>query len=295
MTGQEELFDRDDEAGGSAPDEEQYDASGLPGDDSSIHHDGHDDDDDDDDDSIANSTDESDESYSENNEDDDELAAFDAKLAQALETGPINRNEPLSSDDKPSDADMDDDQMEALDEQLAKIFKERKIASSKKSQRKDAKEAIINFKCRVLELLEVFVKEQHTTPLGLKLLIPFLTTIRITKSNLVSKKACDLVREFARLCKGNNVPYVEDPDAVFDLLATIHAEAMREGSHAYTSACSQASLLVVKVLMARDRENLRRVVRRYATTQESFMFDPKCKVKTSFFSDWLNWCNSARI
>ena len=189
---------------------------------------------------------------------------------------------------------MDDDQMQALDEQLAKIFRERKIASSKKSQKKDAKEALINFKCRVLELLEVFIKEQHTNPLGLKLLIPFLTTIRVTKSNLVSKKACDLVREYTRLCKGKKVPNVEDPDTIFDLLAMIHAEAMREGSHAYASACSQASLLVVKVLVARDREYLRRVVLRYAATQERYMFDPKCKVKPAFFSDWLNWCNSAR-
>lgn len=281
MSGQEEIFDHDEDSEGGTFDVEQLEANGLKRDDSPVQED----------DSITNNTNEGSDTCSENEEDNDELAAFDAKLAQALETGSIKRD---GSDDELSEADMDDDQMEALDEQLAKIFKERKIATSRKSQRKDAKEAIINFKCRVLELLEVYVKEQHTNPLGLKLLIPFLTTIRATKSNLVSKRACGLVREYMRLCKGKNMPNVEHPDAIFDLLATIHAEAMREGSHAYTSACSQASLLVVKVLVAQDRENLRRVMLRYAATQERFVLDPKCKVKTSFFSDWLNWCNSAR-
>lgn len=284
MTGQEEIFDRDEEVESDTPEMEQLDQNGLAGDNLPIH----------DDSSIANETNDGSDSFSENDEDNDELAAFDAKLAQALETGSVRRDGQPASDDEPSEADMDDDQMEALDEQLAKIFKERKIASSKKSQKKDAKEAIVNFKCRVLELLEVFVKEQHTKPLGLKLLVPFLTSIRVTKSKLVSKKACDLVREYTRLCKGKNVPNVEDQDAIFDLLANIHAEAMREGSRAYTSACSQASLLVIKVLIAKDRENLRQIVLRYAATQERFMFDSKCKVKTSFFSDWLNWCNSAR-
>lgn len=283
MTGQEEMFDHDEEVEGGASNMEQLDANGLAGGGSLIY-----------DDSTAANTNEGSDISSENEEDNDELAAFEAKLAQALEARSTKKDGGVASDDEPSEADMDDEQMEALDEQLEKVFKERKIASSKKSQRKDAKEVVTNFKCRVLELLEIFVKEQHTNLLGLKLLIPLLTTIRTTKSKLVSKKACDLVREYTRLCKGKSVPNVDDLDAIFDLLAAIHGEAMREGSHAYKSACSQASLLVVKVLVARDRENLRRVVLRYAATQERFLFDPKCKAKTSFFSDWLNWCNSAR-
>lgn len=282
MTGQEEIFDRDEEDEGDTFEMEQIDKNGVAG--ANTH----------DDSSIADDTNTGSDTFSENNEDEDELAAFNAKLAQALETGSVKKDGQPASNGESSETDMDDDQMEALDEQLAKIFKERKIASSKKSQRKDAKEAMINFKCRVLELLEVFVKEQHTNPLGLKLLIPFLTAIRVTKSKLVLKKACDLVREYTRLCKGKNIPNVEDQDAIFDLLAMIHAEAMREGSHAYTSACSQASLLIVRVLMARDRKNLHQLMLRYAATQERFASDLKCKVKVPFFVDFANWCDSAR-
>ena len=283
MVGQDEIFERDAEGEDVMSDIEPPNANQIAGDDSSMH----------DEDSTSSKTSEGSEVSTEAGEDDDELAAFDAKIAQALGARSTN-GEVVPHDDEPSDEDMDDEQMEALDKQLEKVFKERKTAISKNSQKKDAKEFIINFKCRVLELLEVFVKQQSSNPLGLKLLIPLLTAIRTTRSKLVSKKACDLIREYTRLCKGQNVPNVDDTDATFDLLAEIHGEAMREGSHAYTSACSQASLLVTKVLVAQDRDYLRRIVLRYATTQERFLFDPKCKVKTSFFSDWLNWCNSAR-
>jgi DNA polymerase phi len=285
LVGQEEMFDREDGIDRDISDVEQIDSTKITGNSSII-------DDDDDADSTANSTNEG--SDLDTDGDDDELAEFDAKLAQALKTRASEKDGVPVSNDEPSEEDMDDEQMEALDEQLGKIFEERKLSTSKKFQRKDAKEMIINFKCRVIELLEIFVKEQHMNPLALKLLIPLLITIRTTKSSLVSKKACDLMREYTRLCKGKNVPDVNETDALFDLLASTHEEAMREGSNAYASACSQASLLIIKVLVAQDREHLRRVVSQYAATQERFLFDSKCKVKTSFFSDWLNWCSSAR-
>ena len=237
------------------------------------------------------------EDYEEADDDDaadEELAAFDAKLALALGTKPAG--EDLASDDngESTDDDMNDEQMEALDAQLVQVFKEREKATSQKSQKKDAKEAIINFKCRVLELLEIFIKQQHNSALALDLLLPLLRVIRNTTSKLVSSKACELIKDYARFCKGKNVPEAEDTTPLLDKLHSIHNEAMKEGSNAYISACSQASLLIVRILAAQDRDNLRQVIATYASTQERLLFDPYCKVKVSFFLDWLNWCAQAR-
>ena len=251
-------------------------------------------------------------SSSDQEEDEDELAAFDAKLAQALQTRPLhadpNAPTPTSSS---SDEDMSDSQMEALDTQIATIFKERKNADadrsgkSKKKQQKDAKETIVNFKCRVLELLEIFVKQQHTKPVALELLMPLLQLTRTTTSQLVSGKACNLVREFSRLCKGSNknnskdaFQSVDDNGAdriILELLRTVHVEARREASNAHASACSQASLLLVRLLVGMDREYLREVVRVYAETMEALLMDPGCRVKMGFFTDWMNWCGTARL
>ena len=250
--------------------------------------------------SLGNNTNSEDDSSSgitdnENGSDgvDEELAAFDAKLAQALGTR-LGNDDEAAHDADFSDEAMNDEQMEALDVHLEKVFRERKRARSKKSQTKEAKQTMISFKCRILELLDVFVKQQHANPLTLDLLLPLLTTIRVTKSPLVSSKACTLIRDYSRLCKGPGTPLAAPTDSLFYLLETTHAEAAREGSNAYATACSLVSLLLVKILAAQDRNHLRRVVALYSTTQERTLFEPQCRVKFSFFTDWLNWCSSAR-
>ncbi len=227
-------------------------------------------------------------------EEGDELAALNAKLAQIVGTRP--GNEDLDAEDtSSSDEEMTDEQMFELNASLENIFREqKKVTSKKKNEKKDAKENMVNFKCRVLDLLEIYVKQEHGNALALSLILSILTLIRTTTSPLISRRACDVMREYARLCKGDGVPRVEDTESVFGLLEAVHFEAMEEGSNAHASACSQASLLLVRVLVARDRESLRRVVKVYAATQESALFDSGCRVKTSFFTDWLNWCTSAR-
>ena len=242
-------------------------------------------------DTDSDGTSESTESDSDAN--DAELAAFNAKLAQALGTRP--GNEDLTAEDSGrSDEDMNSEQMEALDDHLKEVFRERKKVKSKKTEKKDAKETIVNFKCRVLDLLEIYVKQQHGNRLALSLLLPLLQCIRKTTDKQVSKQACNAMREYARVCKSDGVPTIEDTNAIFDLLKSVHAEAMKEGSNAYVSACSQASLLLVKVLVAHDRECFRRVLRIYADTQEKAFFDANCKVKPALFTDWQNWFTTAR-
>lgn len=294
VSGQEEMFDRDDDdqdENGSL-DVEDIDmadadlAQVSSGDDT----------DSDEADDKSPSKDAAEDSSHNSDGTDDELAVFDAKLAQALGTR-------LAADDvdadsgESSDEDMNDEQMEALDKHLEKVFRERKKVTSQKTEKKNAKETIVNFKCRVLELLEIFVKQKHDGVLALGLLLPVLRVIQTTKSPLVSGKACDLMREYVRLCKGKNLPKVkdEDRDGMFCLLQLVHVEAAKQGSNAYTSACSQASLLLVKILAAQDKENLRQAVTVYAKSQERLLLDPRCKMKISFFFDWLNWCVTAKI
>ncbi|KAI4104025.1 MAG: hypothetical protein L6R37_003507 [Teloschistes peruensis] len=231
-------------------------------------------------------------------DDSEELAEFDMKLAQALKTKPINASaNPNEDGSSSSDEDMDDEQMEALDAHIATIFRERKKVVSQKSQKKDAKETIVNFKCRVLELLDLFVKKRHSDLLTLDLLLPFLECVRTTTSSLVSSRACNLMREYSRLCKNRSLPFFHDKTAkktTIRLLKAVHAEAGLEASNAHSAACSQASLILVKILVAAGRENLGKVVKVYAKTQGTMLVDPKSRVKMSFFTDWLNWCSTAR-
>ena len=222
-----------------------------------------------------------------------ELAIFDAKLAQALGTRPGNADLD-AKDSTSSDEDMNDDEMEAVDVHLERVFHEREKVTSKRVEKKDAKETIVKFKCRVLELLEIYVKQEHGSIPTLSLLLPVLTVTRTTTSPLVSSKACNLMREYSRTCKGNGIPPIEDVNSIVNLLEDVHREAGKEGSNAHATACSQASLLLVRVLLAHDRENLRRISSIYAETLGKVPWDATYKVKNSFFTDWLNWCAQAR-
>ena len=224
----------------------------------------------------------------------EELAAFDTKLALALGTRPPTDASNNAKDDTSSDEDMDDEQMEALDKHLEQIFREQKKTTSKKAQNKDAKEAIVNFKCRVLELLDIYIKNQHQNILAMQLLLPLLDAIRVTQSPLVSTKACNLIGEYFKLCKPGSMPKLTETESTFSTLCAVHERASLDGSNAYGNACGRASLLLVKILAAHDRENLRTVETIYGETHQRFMLDSKSRVRASFFTDWLNWSVSAR-
>ena len=280
MEGQQELFDNADHDDDDDDDVEMEDASDL---DSDVE-------------VVEASDNESDndepEADGEDDEDDDELQEFDAKLAAALGTHRADPDDSASS----SDADMNDDEMEALDEQLVKVFKARAQTTNKKKERKDAKETMINFKSRVLDLLEIYVKKAGTTqPAGITILVPLLNLIRRTKTSQLANKAATVIREYARACKGSSVPSIsaEQAQSIKPILAEIHEEARRSGPNSHGAACSQASLLVVKVLVAQDKEAIREIVDVYAETRKEQLLSRKCHVQPAFFSDWHNWCVSA--
>lgn len=290
LAGQQEMFDQqdDDEDG----DEEMEDADSLDSDVEVIDVDDADEDDSDDD--------EDDDDEDDDEEDEEELAAFDAKLAEALGT-----HHP-GDDDEDSDADMNDDEMEAVDEMLVKVFKARQQATTKKKDKQDAKETMTNFKNRVLDLLEIYVKKCHTSVLALDLILPLLRLTRKSTVKQISQRANEVLREYTRLCKGNAIPSLipngADSDAeeeedtiesVWDLLRAVHKEAMISGPAAHSSSASQTSIFLVKVLVAQDKQNISQIVDIYAETRKAQMLSNKCHVQPGFFTDWNNWCVNA--
>ncbi|KAJ5701853.1 hypothetical protein N7488_009401 [Penicillium malachiteum] len=238
----------------------------------------------------------SDEDEEEASDDDEEDAAevadFEAKLAAALGTHRADKD--LTADESDSDADMNDDEMDAVDEQLAKVFRARRQVTSKLKDKKDARENMVNFKNRVLDLIEIFVKKCHSSTLALDLLLPLLRLARRSSVKQIASKANNVLREYTKLCKGSAVPKIEGEDEpVWELLRSIHKEARHSGPPAHATATSQASLLVVKVLVAHDKAAIAGVVDVYADTRKEQLCSTKCHVQPSFFTDWNNWCVSA--
>lgn len=236
-------------------------------------------------------SDEDDEAEEENNEEDaQEIAAFEAKLAAALGTHGAD------GDESDSDADMNDDEMDELDDKLVQVFRARRQETSNRKDKKDARENMVNFKNRVLDLLEIFVKKSHSRLLALDILLPLLRLSRRSSVKQIATKANNVLREYTKVCKGNTLPKIEDAEqteALWELLRSIHKEASHSGPMGHATACSQASLLVVKVLVAHDKDAIAGVVDVYAATRKDQLMSTKCHVQPSFFSEWNNWCVSA--
>lgn len=230
-----------------------------------------------------------------------ELEAFDAKLAAALGTrkgqDDLEAEDTEGSDEDVYEEEMDEEEMEALDEKIAEVFRARKPATNKKQERRDTKEAIINFKRRVLDLIDVYLKQEHLNQLALGLLLPLITTARTTTAKHISERAHSVLQGFCASCKGSNVPAIDHSETAIcealGYLKAVHEEARMDNSRAHGSACSRASILLVKVLL-KARVDVGEMVDIYAETRKLQLMDSNCKVQPMFFTDWNNWCITAR-
>ncbi|KAF2206749.1 hypothetical protein CERZMDRAFT_89055 [Cercospora zeae-maydis SCOH1-5] len=214
----------------------------------------------------------------------DEEAEFDRKLADALGTAGMEDD----SDDDGSD--MDDDDMMAITPHLENIFKERGKRTSKQ-ENKDAKEDVVHLKNRVLDLLTVYVKTQHSNPLALDLLLPLITLTRTTTSQPTAQKALEVLETyFDRSKKQKALPDMDDSEQLFKVLSNVHEEMRVGGSKIHASACSRAGQFLAKVLVALDEENAwERMNGMYGKLQAEWRREAKSKIHGSVFNDWHSW------
>ncbi|KAH6691529.1 DNA polymerase phi-domain-containing protein [Plectosphaerella plurivora] len=234
-------------------------------------------DEDDKDSSKSSDSDEEEEAEAEEEEDAEESDPEEAKNLEAIDLalGKILNSHRLDKDkeaaDSDSDADMTDSEMMAMDEALANVFKQRvKSKPSQKKERKAAKESVINFKRRVLDLLLIFVKNEASRPLALSLLLPLLRLMKATTVKSFSDRSLETIREYQRRLKraraagasseeeGGKKKKVTksseavDAEATLQLLKDIHAEAASSEASDIVKAAASASLIAASTLYMAD-------------------------------------------
>lgn len=85
-------------------------------------------------------------------------------------------------------------------------------------------------------------------------------------------------------------------EAVKDVLETlraVHIKAGQEASNVHAGSASAASVLLVKVLVngGADTDT---VIGLYEGTRRKWLTQKKCRIQPAFFTEWNNWCVSAR-
>ncbi|KAJ8130131.1 hypothetical protein O1611_g3500 [Lasiodiplodia mahajangana] len=218
---------------------------------------------------------------------DADLAALDDALAKVLNSHRLDKDQEAESSDDGSD--MSDSEMMALDEKLVDVFKHRIKNNKQKNEKKDAKDTVIHFKHRVLDLLNIYVKQEASNPLSFGLLLPLLELVRTTTTKPLANKAMNILADFSKASKKTRSKDTQvDTDAQFTMLEGIHQEAAKDMSHAFGKAASTASLLVASSLWAADQGNVDRINAVYAKTFAECQ-KGTIKMQGAFFSDWVNW------
>lgn len=198
-----------------------------------------------------------------------------------------------------SDGDMSDSEMLALDDKLTAVLKHQvKKGPDSKKQKKDAKQSVVNFKHRILDLLDIYVKNETTNPLTFGLLLPLLNLMRTTSTKPLASRACEIILNYQRALKKARgikdeaeTSSSSSPDDLVGLLLEIHSEAGKDNAHAYAKAASAASLIVASSLFAADKSKIKDIAAVYAKTQSDWVLG-EAKLQNSFFADWNNWCQN---
>lgn len=300
LEGQKELFNQgDDDAEEAKSDDDSDDDSEMGSDVEMVDSDvemvnGGADDSDNDDHSESDSSDSdgSDSDDDEDDEDDAELTQFNNLLQMTLGTAKAD----MDGDDS-DESDMDDDQMMALDPQLSKIFKQRSQVTSKKKDREDAKQNVVQFKSRVLDLLAIYLDKQYSNALTLEVLLPVLRRTRASANKQLAEKSSKMLKTYfdTRSKHKAPLPKPEAVETVWAILKGIHEEAKNGGgAKAHADVCSSASLHVVKVLVGLDKEHYAGVVDVYAETQKQWFADKKSPLQPTLFTQFQNWSMNAQ-
>lgn len=301
LEGQKELFNQGDDEEDAKSDDDSEEDSEMGSDvemvdsDVELLNDGAEDSNDESSDSDSSDDDSSSSSPSDNEEDDSELTQFNNLLQMTLGTAKAD----MDGDEDSDGSDMDDDAMMALDPQLSKIFRQRSQVTSKKKDREDAKQNVVQFKSRVLDLLAIFLEKQYSNPLTLEVLLPILRRTRASANKPLAEKSTKILRSYFDTRSKHKAPLPRPEAAAVEtawaILKGIHEEAKNGGgAKAHADVCSSASLHVVKVLVGLDRAHYAGVVDVYAGTQKEWFEDRKSSLQPSLFTQFQNWSMNAR-
>lgn len=258
----------------------------------------------------ADDDDDEEESGDEDENDDGDASGGDEKPGRIMldddVLGNILRSHRLDKDaeaeSSADEADMSDSEMFALDEKLGEVFRNRADARpDSKKQKRDAKQSVVNFKHRVLDLLGIYARNEALSPLAFSLLVPLLALMRTTTAKPLAARACEIILSYqkgmrkARSARGEaaaaGTMAGDVEEALLPLLVDVHEEAGKDKSHAYAKAASAASLIVASAMFSADKGSINKIAAVYAKTQSEWVLG-QAQLQSSFFTEWNNWCQN---
>ncbi|WBW71318.1 rRNA processing protein Pol5 [Schizosaccharomyces osmophilus] len=217
--------------------------------------------------------------------DDEEL---ERKLDKVLEDADAKVNDGESSEEEL----MNDEQMLALDDKLAEVFREKKKASNKEKKKgeEETKLQIVQFKVKVIDLIDNFYKAQPHNGLGFEFILPMLEMVTKTKHKVLEEKGIAVFRN--RLNKLRWTEAVPEPKNVIEALKKVHQLCSKKANLGATGS----SISQVFLRLLADRAELSEAFEVYMSTFANWIQNPaKSHFSANIFHDFVNWGAQQRL
>ncbi|WFD02766.1 DNA-directed DNA polymerase [Malassezia obtusa] len=224
----------------------------------------------------------------EEGDDQDDEAEVDPVLRSRIEeafrdSGMAEGDE--EEDDNDEDDDLfDDDQMAQLDEKLAEIFMQH--SGSKRKEREALHRDTALFHNKILDLLEIYAKEQSANVLLVRLAAPLFALAKGAGdvNQQVATRAGQLLR--GRICRSKDQPKGQlDEQLVEDELRGMHTYVRVSQDVALSELAGLVSQFYTKVLLRNSENGLRIARTQYEETLSDFLQRKASPVRPAFLLD----------
>ncbi|KZT60362.1 hypothetical protein CALCODRAFT_480671 [Calocera cornea HHB12733] len=226
-------------------------------------------------------TDEEDDSDEEDEAQTAANAALRARLGQVLRENGLAADTDEEEDDDEDDSDediVDDDTMLQLDDQLAAAL--RSQVGDKKGQKNAQREAT-HFRIRVIDLVDIFMKNEPTSELLLQLIVPLLDIALFSSSDeaQLSKRATGVLT--SRLGGAKELPEPATPELAVETLREVYDRMRRVDPAPVVLHCCT---FLTKVLSRQGKEASPALVSFYSDALKVFVMRRSPGVPVTLFS-----------
>lgn len=178
--------------------------------------------------------------------------------------------------------DLIDEQMLQIDDQLVEIFRSR--LGGRKND-KGAKQELVAFRNKILDLLAIYAKKCPSSPLVVRLVRPlFVLAIESDKDDRqTSNKAGNILRN--QICKAKYVPQGADVESAVEDLEAVHNFARSTSSSELAALANISNVYLSRVCFFESSLVYAKVVALYEKTLADFLTRNASQLKGQFLVD----------
>ncbi|PKS06486.1 hypothetical protein jhhlp_007234 [Lomentospora prolificans] len=199
-------------------------------------------------------------------------------------------------DDSESEPDMSDSEMMAMNDQLVAAFDH--ISGQGANEAHEAKKAmaaVVQFKNRILDLVEAYLQQQPRNTQVTFALLPYLVRLaNQTKSSDIRARVTDVLSRYRKRFLKDRKQWLEDgkrkkqiPDYI-TCLEEVHKEVGFRDSQMFAKAASAACLTIAAAIVAADQQKLGELNKMHAKLEKELTSEKekRKRIHKSFFQTW---------